>query len=672
MIPTLESLCEASLITTLDRHFAQSMGRLAGESDPVALAVAALASRESNEGHTCLALGEIEAREEWKSLSSDFDVPDTSSWQRAATASRLVGIVDIDSPDIGLGSEDPADTRPLVLDASNRLYLRRFWIFQQQLAASIRARASGSVDEIDEACLVDGLNRMFGPLDSGPGDAANPDGPQLAMSFDSPTLDRQRLAATVAVTRKFSVISGGPGTGKTATAVKILALLVEQTLASSTEGQEPSTALPRIAMVAPTGKAAATLSSSIKNAIDDLPCSDVVKAAIPQSALTIHRCLGVRGGAVPRFRHNADHPLAIDILLVDEASMVDLALMTRLLSAVPDDARVILLGDEYQLASVEAGSVLGDICSAATGRGYSPASGKRLRRWVGAGVEVAASDRDSSEIDDSLVRLTHSYRYDPGSGIGALARAINEGDATRALEILEAAESPEVMRVDFSAHRKAEGTFAARMVEGFHGYLAQEDPAGMLRDFGQFRVLAPQRVGPGGVVQLNREIEAYLRGADLLRDQSDRYPGRPLMVKSNDYGQALWNGDVGIVLPGEPGLERVVFDAEQGGAEGTRRLAYSRLPECETAFAMTIHKSQGSEFERVAVVLTDAAAERATRELLYTAVTRARTGVTLFASANAIAQAIGRQIPRSSGLGDALRSPNRQGEESHPPDQESI
>jgi exodeoxyribonuclease V alpha subunit len=334
---------------------------------------------------------------------------------------------------------------------------------------------------------------------------------------------------------------------------------------------------------------------------------------------------------------------------------------------------VILLGDEHQLASVEAGAVLGDICGVGCPPGYSPAFASRLSRWVGSGVETAASDLEPIEIRDSIARLTRSYRYDAQSGIGALARAINQGDASAALEILDSSDSPEVSRFDLALAGPAIAELQREITLGFREFLGEEDPARMLERFSHFRVLSPQRMGSGGVDELNRQIEAILRRENLIGASAEWYPGRPLMVKTNDYAQNLFNGDIGIVIPrpaGDDGVERVVFrddthddthddshDDSHDESGAVRRLACSRLPEHETAFAMTIHKSQGSEFDRVAIVLTDQASKHASRELLYTAVTRARSRVSLYGSRDAIAQAIGRRIQRASGLGDALRSP---------------
>ena len=640
----LEQLRDASVLSTIDCRFAERIGRLAGEARPEVLLAVALTSRETAAGHTCLDLASLAPLDLVDALAGVDALPSGDRLREVLADSPLVT-----SPEQLMDSSACAliQAHPLVLDAAGRLYLRRYWVYQNELAKAVRSRAASGPAEFDEALLVDGLDRFFV--------RSNVKTPSAALSVEQTSFDfestpsvrepdRQRLAAALSIVRRFSVISGGPGTGKTATASKILALIVEQGLAAD------CAAVPRIALVAPTGKAASALSGSISSAIETLTCRDEVKAAIPRTALTIHRCLGVRGGALPEFRHGPDHQLAIDALLVDEASMVDLALMTRLLESVPAEARVVFLGDEHQLASVEAGAVLGDICKTAEPAGYSAGFASELERITGAPVERAEID-GHNPVRDSIVRLTHSYRYDPERGIGALARAINRGDVVSALEILDGADHPEVSRFDFEARGEALVQLDREIVDGFAGFLEERDADRMLARFSAFRVLSPLRQGRGGVEELNREIEAVLRREGLIHSVGASYASRPLLVKANDYAQELFNGDIGFVLPGDAG---VAFPGDHGKA---RVFSLPRLPEHETAFAMTIHKSQGSEFDHVAIVITDAAARRATRQLLYTAVTRARKGVTLYASRNAIAQAVERETLRSSGLGDALRSP---------------
>ena len=641
VIPTLEALQSAMLISSTDRHFAKEMGRVGGEARPLALAAIALASRETTLGHTCLALDNLSRGDTGAGRADECEVPGTSDWREVLTSSPLVETAEQGSDTPPAGDEDLGDTRPMVLDSAGRLYLRRYWIFQGLLADQLRMRAAGAVPNLDEVQLASDLDRFFGPVKSPSPERSQAEGSQTSFNFAGEPAgmgpgeaDEQRLAAELAVRRKFSVISGGPGTGKTATAGKILALIVEQAVARA---KDDEVSFPRIALVAPTGKAAATLAKSINEVVSKLDCKSEIRAAIPTVARTIHRCLGVRGGALPGFRHHAGNLLPIDLLLVDEASMVDLALMTRLLSAVPDAARVILLGDEHQLASVETGAVFGDICGVAVSDA-SPA---------------AASEHD---LGDCIARLTYSYRYDPESGIGALARAINRGDVAAALEVLDSTKHPEVARFDLDDLAPAAAQLQRDVIRGFGAYLAEQDPERMLDGFSRFRVLSPQRRGPGGVEELNRSIEAILRRERMIGRNVERYPGRPLLINTNDYSQGLFNGDVGIIVPEAGGVERVIFPSATGSA---RSVAYSRLPDHETAFAMTVHKSQGSEFAEVAIVLTDFASLRATRELLYTAVTRARSKVTLFGSRDAVAQTIGRKLERASGLGDALRFPAR-------------
>ncbi|MCP4039561.1 MAG: AAA family ATPase, partial [bacterium] len=381
MIPSLDTLHRASLISSLDRHFAQEIGRIGGEERPEALAAVALASRETAAGHTGLSLERLSQPEMWGDLSGEFAVPEASVWREVISSSPLVTEAQQASVLTSGGDDEAGEARPLVLDAEGRLYLRRYWLFQQRLAGLVCRRAAAGISQLDEELLIDGLDRFFGPPRSHDDDSQNDDRGQHAFDFGPGQFDAQRLAAALAVSRRLAVISGGPGTGKTATAGKILALIIEQAMAHASSSE---TALPRISLVAPTGKAAATLAGAIVASVAELVCSDEVKAAIPTAAHTIHRCLGVRAGALSGFRHDAGNPLPVDVLLVDEASMVDLALMTRLLSAVPDDARVILLGDEHQLASVEIGAVLGDLCAAGSPPGYSRAFAPRLSRWVAA------------------------------------------------------------------------------------------------------------------------------------------------------------------------------------------------------------------------------------------------------------------------------------------------
>ena len=621
MTPTVAALREAEILSPLDEHFARSIARIGGEARPEVLLAAALLSRHVGNGHVCL---DVTRLAEGTALVGDRDAslpplawPTRDAWCALLQSSPLVG--------------GHADVTPLVLDEAGRLYLRRYWVHQAQLAAAIQARAAQTDTDGDRAWLTATVNRLWPPDPDRAGD-----------------LDRQRMAGLMALHRRFLVISGGPGTGKTFTVVKILALLIEDAVQ---RGQRPL----RITLVAPTGKAAARLAEAIRQTKPTLPCSGVITAAIPDEAATIHRCLGSVAGSTTRFRHNADNPLLTDVLLVDEASMVDLALMARLLDAAPPQARVLLLGDEDQLASVEAGAVLGDICNSGAPRSYS----RRLVESMAAFTEdrlPGLSVHSPSEVTgiwDCIVRLTRSYRYGSDSGIGALARAINAGDSAAALAILDSTAYPDVALVAPPTDGRLNAALHDAVVRGFTPYLHESDPAARLHAFERFRVLCAHRRGWDGVDWINRQIEAALRAAGMIGDDGRLYVGQPIIITRNDYQLGLFNGDIGVVVRDPVRADAFVafFIAADGAA---RALSPALLPPHETVFAMSVHKSQGSEFDEVAVLLPQHVSPVVSRELLYTAVTRARRAVIIHATREMVTHAITHRIERASGLRDLL------------------
>ena len=613
MKATLENLRGKNLLGPLDEHCAKTLCRLAGDHDPDVLLAAAMAVRQVGLGHVCAHLPTIACQ---RHIAADDGVtlhevewPEPALWLAGLRESPLVG------------APHDEERRPLVLDSAGRLYLRRYFEHEERLASSIRARAAALDPHGDMAAIEEALGRLFGRT----GAAAV-------------ERDEQRDAARTAATRRLCVISGGPGTGKTSTVVKILALLVEQRRRS---GARP----PRVVLLAPTGKAAMRLTESIQRAKDDLACSEDVRDAIPKEASTIHRALRSIEGSGTRFHHDATRPLRADVVLVDEASMVDLALMSRLVEAVPPDARLILLGDKDQLASVEAGAVLGELCAvAATAPGEDAAAPEAL-------------------LSSSVVHLTRSWRYPAGSGIAALARAINGGDTREAVRILGDAAYPDVERCDPAPGIALSERLREDALAGATAYLEPAGARGRLRELERFRVLCAHRRGPHGVVNANLEIEALLADAGLVRRSGPTYAGRPIIITRNDYQLQLFNGDVGTIIEKDGKLlAAFVASAKSGEASRTeaedgteRHYSPARLPPHETVFAMTIHKSQGSEFEHVAVLLGDRSSPLLTRELLYTAVTRAKKKVTLYATEAVIAEAVARRTERGSGLRDALR-----------------
>lgn len=614
----LPLLREQGVLTDLDIHFARLMGRLAGPVSPEnGLAVkgrlelaAALASHATGQGDICVNLRQWTRR--WQASMAEsvgFAPPPISDWLEGLRVSPVVG--------------RPGQRQPLILDRRGRLYLYRYWGYEQQLAADLLERASAEVEVTDEARLQADLNRLF------------PRPPQL----EGP--DWQKVAAAVAALKRLCVISGGPGTGKTSTVLRILALLSGQT-------DRPL----RIALAAPTGKAAARLQESIRAAKPGLGLASEHAAQIPDEASTLHRLLGSRPDSV-YFRYNADNPLPLDLLVVDEVSMVGLALMAKTLEALPPEARLILLGDKDQLASVEAGSVLGEICARA-GR-FSPAFQAKLVQLTG---EKLPEGRDAaSPLTDAIVLLRYSFRFGATSGIGALARAVNRGQSAEAVGLLAQGRYGDIGWRLLADSAGLPEQLATPVVAGFAPYLhavrEQAAPSDVFTHFNRFRVLSALRSGPFGVEALNRLCETVLHNRGLLDSRQPWYVGRPVMIVRNDYNLRLFNGDIGIALPdpNEPERVKVFFLGSDGLL---RSFAPARLPEHETVYAMTVHKSQGSEFERILVVTPNEPSPVLSRELIYTALTRAKAEASFYGVPAVFAGAVERRLRRSSGLRDRL------------------
>ncbi|WP_025475840.1 exodeoxyribonuclease V subunit alpha, partial [Yersinia pestis] len=473
-----------------------------------------------------------------------------------------------------------------------------------------------------------------------------------------------------AATRRISVISGGPGTGKTTTVAKLLTALIRLS-----QGQRL-----RIKLAAPTGKAAARLTESLGKAIRQFFLTDDERKLFPDQASTLHRLLGVQPNS-QRLRYHRGNPLNLDVLVVDEASMVDLPMMARLIAALPAKAKVIFLGDRDQLASVEAGAVLGDICRFAE-LGYSEQRAQQLTQLTGylltnnaltsnvltnkALANKAQPDEtysDSANVRDSLCLLRKSYRFDEKSGIGQLALAVNAGEYRQALSVLNSAYS-DVERFPLADEEDYQVLLEACAV-GYQHYLervaALAPAAEVLAAFGRYQLLCALRSGPFGVSGLNERIEQVLhRKGFIIRPSGPSgrwYVGRPVMIELNDSALGLFNGDIGIALHDNEGELRVYFQLPDGNIKSVQP---SRLPSHETAYAMTVHKSQGSEFEHTALVLPNTFMPVLTRELVYTAITRARQHLTLYCSDAVLSHAIRTPTLRLSGLVDRLNTLNRQ------------
>jgi exodeoxyribonuclease V alpha subunit len=564
-------------LSEIDIHFARFVTGLSPDHDSDIFLAAALVSHATGRGDICLALDAVAGH--LLSGTQDFkqtiEWPDLDVWLGKLTASPTVG--------------RPGEICPLILDAKNRLYLYRYWDYENTLSNSIAQRIQKNIEDLDLQRLRQSLDRLF-PKVKGEG------------------TNWQKIAAAVASLRHFSVITGGPGTGKTFTVTKVLALLLEQV---------PDQGL-QIYLTAPTGKAAARLKESLEQAKDHMNCDDAIKAAIPSKVFTIHRMLKPITGS-PYFRYDLDNPLMADVVVVDEASMVDLALMAKLIQAVPKKARLILIGDKDQLASVEAGSVLGDICDRDVMHGFSKSFINLIKKATGETIdELVPASNEGPGLQDSIIVLKKSYRFASGSGIGGLSQAVNRGDSEKTFHMLDDPGDVSLNWQQLKANKDLKAALSQQIISGYQSCLKTRDPAEALHRLGRFKILCALNIGPLGVRTINTLSEQVLSRQNLiLLDPLARtswYAGRPVLITRNNYQLGLFNGDIGIALP-EPdskGKELFVYFPENAG--GVRRFQIYQLPEHETAFAMTVHKSQGSEFDEVLFILPDQDYSILTRE----------------------------------------------------------
>ncbi|MFO7787741.1 MAG: exodeoxyribonuclease V subunit alpha [Halospina sp.] len=560
-------------------------------------------SEALQEGHTCLHLPYWAGQTRWQSDTfPGIRFPELGEWRQGLEA-------------LAISSDDDA---PVVFE-QDRLYLRRYWRFETEVAASIRKRLAVT-DNVDAPSARAALERHF------PGREGR-SGP-----------DWQKVAAANALFQRFSVIAGGPGTGKTHTVTRLLALLIETTFS---EGS----GTPRVHLAAPTGKAAQRLAESVVKARSGLALEvdTQVIEAIPQEATTLHRLLGVIPNS-HRFRHHEDNPLNVDILVVDEISMVDLPLMARLFRALPPECRVILLGDADQLPSVAAGSVLADLAPRDVAA-YSP---ERCRQLATLGIGLEPAD-DGSDGADYLSFLRESRRFGDSSGIGQLAAAAISGDGEGTLSVLRGNHEDVVWHAGDALPEQ----LAAWTEQRFRAVTEAGNLEQAFERLQAFRILCPARIGPNGVEAINERITTALNP-----ERQRFFRGQPIMITRNHYGLGLYNGDIGLIWPDEPEREGETppLLAWFPGEEGFTPMAPGRLPDHETVYAMTIHKTQGSEFDAVALVLPERASAILSRELIYTGVTRARSRLSVIGSESVWRAGISQAVERHSGLGVRLRA----------------
>jgi exodeoxyribonuclease V alpha subunit len=609
----LAAVLSGDFFQPIDRHFAALMQKFSGGDCPELVLAAALVSRRLAEGNSCLGLDEVAEKGFSESPAAKkflLACPSRDEWEKILRATSVVG--------------QPGDDKPLILDDAGRLYLHRHWKYEQTVAAEILRRSQQPPFSIDFTMVSAGLAKLF------PG--------------TTKATDWQKVAAFAALRQKFSVITGGPGTGKTWTVARLLALLLEQ----------PGGENLQVKLAAPTGKAAARLQEALSRSLAGLTCSEKTKMRLQAKDLTttVHRLLGTIPQST-KFRHDAGNPLPVDVLVVDEASMVSLALMAKLLAALKPTARLVLVGDQNQLPPVDAGNVLGDLCHAAEINGFSKTFCNDYESCSGemlAGKNISASN----SLTDIVIQLRTNFRSGEMILLNEIGLAMNTGDADAAMRLLRQPAAALAWQ-PLPPAKLLKTALRDAVVSHYGEVLKSASPATALAALGKFRILCAVREGPFGTEAVTRLAEEILAEAGFITSEqfkSGNYAGRPLMVTANNYALKLFNGDTGVVWPMDNFSALAHFPGETGDI---RAVARERLPEHETAFALTIHKSQGSEFDHVLLVLPDQMNPVLTRQLFYTGLTRARQSVKILAPEGILRATIATQLQRSSGLTNAMR-----------------
>ncbi|SAL18525.1 exodeoxyribonuclease V subunit alpha [Caballeronia cordobensis] len=643
--PDLVERAGADESAALAEGFARRMKALAIRLDADERGVlwaerAALAlSRATAQGHVCLPLATLARRHDERFHEA----------RDALLASGVACLVRDDA------RADAADLLPLVIDEDGRLYLARYFDYERRLAEALVERSRGAGAQMLPRAIeaqAARIARYFGPR-------AGDD------------IDWQRVAAFVALAGRLTIVSGGPGTGKTTTVVGVLACLLDD---------DPQL---RIALAAPTGKAAQRMQEALIERADKLPPE--LAARLPRTSFTLQRLLGVQADG--RFRHHRDNPLPYDVIVVDEASMIDVALAAHLLEAVAPSSRLVMLGDKDQLSAVEAGAVFAELSAEPS---FSGAGVARIASALALDVkklqpvvphaEPPSGDPQlglfdappeapgpASALTDCVVWLQKNYRFGLDSDIGRLSIAIRDGDEKAALHALDASGERAAALFDDGDTALSERTLA-RLAKGFAPYaqallavLEDEDAdhAQLFDALNRYRVLCATRKGPRGVDEVNARIAAKVReqAGIALALGAQWFAGRPVIVTRNDYALGLFNGDIGIALPGADGLLRVAFRMADGAL---RYVSPAALPPHDTAFALTVHKSQGSEFEHASLVLPGVFVRVLSRELVYTAITRAKRRIDVIGSAAIFAQAVREPTQRDSGLAARMQRLSRE------------
>ncbi len=591
----------------IDIYFADFIQRFSEKEDPLLLFTLAFLSRETAAGHICLNLSEY-AEKQITDKDKSLSFPGFLEWKNKLGMVTAVG--------------SPGEFKPVILDNMGRLYLYRYWQYETSLAEEL-IRRSIKTHELPDKKFVSEKIELFFPES----EDKNP--------------DMQRAAAITALLKDLCIICGGPGTGKTTTVAKILALMLE---CSQKEL--------RIALTAPTGKAADRLQKAISASKKELSFSKELMSCIPETASTLHRLLGTISNS-SSFRHNKDNSLPYDIIVIDEASMIDLPLLSKTLSASSAETRIILIGDKDQLASVESGAALGDICTNKAVENFSSDLSGLFQETADIKILPSPTETGVPALSDCIVELNKNYRFTGKSGIFKLSTAINSGNTSDTSAVLKEPHK-DISHIQTSFQTYIKTRLPVIITDNFAPFLTAPSAEQALSILDRFRILCALRKGPFGTKGINTVIEKWLVKMNLIDPSAEFYHGRPVMVTQNDYSLKLFNGDTGIIfkVPDKQNEIKAFFP----GKDNTLRSFHPAvLPAHETVFAMTIHKSQGSEFDNVMLVLPEQESPVLTRELIYTAVTRAKKNFQIIGTEKIINYAISRNIERRSGLKDMLK-----------------
>ncbi len=561
-----------SIFADIDIFFAKWISGFDKQNDPFVFVAAALASRETRDGHICVRLDKYAGKR-----LDDYTCPDIEKWLEILEQTYCIG--------------SPEDFKPLILK-KGKLYLHRFWQYQENIVKYIKNQEALISKKPDMESAKNALTKLFDIKDRSEGS--------------------QIIAAVSAISNNFTVITGGPGTGKTTTAAKILAAVIDIEKNKNI----------KIALAAPTGKAAIRLKQAMLHVKSELDFDSETLKKIPENSYTIHRLLGRRSNLSGCY-HNKEKPLYFDIILIDEASMIDIALMSSLIEALLPDTKLILLGDKDQLSSVAPGSVLADICSIGKKRAFC----------------------------DNIIELETSFRFDEKSGIKKLSTLVNNKKAEDALAYLKEKKGKNIGF--FSIYDKADLYSELKNIctSAYKDYIRADDPAESLFLFNRSKILCAVRKGYYGVSALNGYIEEILEQEGLISTEKRWYHKKPVLITKNDYDTNLFNGDTGVVFNNEVLSSYAVFPDDN---DAVQRISCKRLTFYDTAYAMTVHKSQGSEFEDIFLILPDRDYPVLTKELIYTAITRAKEKVFILGSEEVFITAVKRSTERTSGFEDVL------------------